>query len=139
MPNINPPIYSTARRQPPILFDSQTEDWNHPHENGVITLAPFLLHERGTHSGSCPVVNKISNGSFWIVLDRFEKSCGLQKVRTCSIHSIISVSLKKYYIEPGFQRSDASLKSPRFSTGLVLNLGDLPIYFRRECDKSIQL
>ena len=35
--------------------------WSPPHKNGVVTLAPFLLHERGTHSSSCPVVKRISN------------------------------------------------------------------------------
>ena len=44
-----------------------------PHKNGLVTLAPFLLHER-----------KVFCERFW----------PFQKARTCSMNSFISVSLK---------------------------------------------
>ena len=84
---------------PGRLIHTVTHAWK-PHKNGLVTLAPFLLHERKVFSVE----------RFW----------PFQKARTCSMNSITSVSLKILLIlkilqiEPGFQRSDAILDSPRF-------------------------
>ena len=49
---------ATLLKPPPCV---RTARISHLHKNGIVTLAPLLLHERGTHSSSCPVVKRISN------------------------------------------------------------------------------
>ena len=44
-------------------LDIRAATTSSPHKNGLVTLAPFLLHERGPHSCLCPVVKRISNES----------------------------------------------------------------------------